>query len=276
MPEHSWPRSLGFVAASVLVQNPKWFSSSVLQCKLSPVGTTYSLWLACCNANHPGFWVPPLTFGRSRGGGLGHVEKRRNQSSSVSVHSAVSHPFSKPFLFYLRRMKFLCLDQGAGWLGNNPLVTKSRASSISHAERFCERHWPTFPCENAHAAGSPWLHFWSGPPRQRRGNWNLIVVFWHSGSAAGAPRAPCSYRRFGQCRDSLHLLTVNTSHVPGHKGGRCKSPDSSDCWAETYHQTDRVSHKSLLVFCLPWMTLLMTTICFSIKEAWVHSFLLAK
>lgn len=45
---------------------------------------------------------------------MGHVEKRLNQSSPVSVHSAVSHPFSKPFLFYLGRAELLRVSLGAG------------------------------------------------------------------------------------------------------------------------------------------------------------------
>lgn len=63
-----------------------------------------------------GFEFPLSLLAGAGVGGMGHAEKRLNQSSSVSVHSAVSHPFSKPFLFYLRRTKFLRLDLGAGYL----------------------------------------------------------------------------------------------------------------------------------------------------------------
>lgn len=61
-----------------------------------------------------GFEFPLSLLAGAGVGRMGHVEKRLNQSSSVSVHSAVSQPFSKPFLFYLGRTKFLRLDLGAG------------------------------------------------------------------------------------------------------------------------------------------------------------------
>lgn len=61
-----------------------------------------------------GFEFPLSLLAGAGVGGMGHVEKRWNQNNSVSVHSAVSRPFSKPFLFYLGRTKFLCFGQGAG------------------------------------------------------------------------------------------------------------------------------------------------------------------
>jgi len=60
-----------------------------------------------------GFEFPLSLLAGAALGGMGRVEGRLNQSSSVSVHSAASQPFSKPFLFCLGRTKFLCLDAGA-------------------------------------------------------------------------------------------------------------------------------------------------------------------
>lgn len=114
---------------------------------------------------------------------------------------------------------------------------------------------------------------------EREGGLKLGCGFLALGNCSGCPKSTMFRQAdcfWGQRRDSLCLLTVNTSRVPGHKGGRCKSPSSSGCWIETHHQTGRVLHKSLLIFSLLWVTLITTTTYFSIRETWDSSFLLAK
>lgn len=106
-------------------------------------------------------------------GGMGHVVKRLNQSSSVSVHSAVSRPFSKPFLFCLGRMKFLHLDRGAGWLGNNPPLWEVVLPTLRDFVRDIDPHFHV----KMHMLLAP--HSCSEPPRKRRG---IETCLWFSGT----------------------------------------------------------------------------------------------
>lgn len=159
-------------------------------------------------------------------GGMGHVVKRLNQSSSVSVHSAVSRPFSKPFLFCLGRTKFLQLDLEAGWLGNNPPLWEVVLPTLRDFVRDIDPHFHV----KMHMLLAP--HNCSEPPRKRRGL-KLACGFLALGNCSGCPESTMFRQAncfWGQGGESSCLLTVNTSHVPGHKGGRCKSTDSSDCW----------------------------------------------
>lgn len=106
----------------------------------------------------------------------------------------------------------------------------------------------------------------AGSLPERGGGLEVCCVFVALGHFGGCPRSTLFRQAdcfWGLGREWQRFLTANTSHAAGCERRRCTSTSPWECWTETHHPADRVLHKSCLVFSVLWMTVIMTTICFS-------------